>query len=86
MAYHLIPSNATIKALKPGDPRRRLSDGAGMYLLLFVNGGSHARGRNAADATASTPSRSSCLSLDRFQSNRMRESCTCSVLSGSNLA
>lgn len=41
MAHHLIPSVATIKAIKPGDPRRRLSDGAGLYLLLFVRGGSH---------------------------------------------
>jgi hypothetical protein len=41
MAHHLIPSNATIKAVKPGDRLRRSSDGAGMYLLLFVNGGSH---------------------------------------------
>ena len=41
MAHHLIPSNTTIKAVKPGDGRRRLSDGAGLYLLLFVNGGSH---------------------------------------------
>jgi len=41
MAHHLIPSNTTIKAVKPGDGRRRLSDGAGLYLLPFVNGGSH---------------------------------------------
>ena len=41
MAQNLIPSNATIKAIKDGDPRRRLSDGAGLYLRLFVNGGSH---------------------------------------------
>lgn len=41
MAQHLIPSAATLKAIKPGDARRRLSDGAGLYLLLFVNGGSH---------------------------------------------
>lgn len=41
MAHNLIPSNTTIKAIKRGDPRRRLSDGAGLYLLLFVNGGSH---------------------------------------------
>ena len=41
MAQHLIPSAATLKSIKPGDPRRRLSDGAGLYLLLFVNGGSH---------------------------------------------
>jgi Arm DNA-binding domain len=41
MAHHLIPSNATIKSIKPGDARQRLSDGAGLYLRLFVNGGSH---------------------------------------------
>ena len=42
MAYpHLIASNATIKAVKPGDARDRLSDGAGLYLKLFVKGGSH---------------------------------------------
>ncbi len=41
MARHLIPSAATLKAIKPGDGKRRLSDGAGLYLLLFVNGGSH---------------------------------------------
>ncbi|MDH4390869.1 MAG: tyrosine-type recombinase/integrase [Aquabacterium sp.] len=41
MAQHLIPSAATLKANKPGDTRRRLSDGAGLYMLLFVNGGSH---------------------------------------------
>ncbi len=41
MAQHLIPSNTTIKAVKAGDLRQRLSDGAGLYLLLFVKGGSH---------------------------------------------
>jgi hypothetical protein len=41
MARHLIPSNATIKAIKPGDVRNRLADGAGLHLKLFVNGGSH---------------------------------------------
>jgi hypothetical protein len=40
MAHHLMPSNATIKSIKPGDARRRLTDGAGLYLRLFVNGGS----------------------------------------------
>jgi hypothetical protein len=34
MAQHLIPSAATLKAIKPGDARRRLSDGAGLCLLL----------------------------------------------------
>jgi hypothetical protein len=41
MSRHLIPSAATLKAIKPGRPQRRLSDGAGLYLLLFVKGGSH---------------------------------------------
>lgn len=41
MPQHLIPSNATIQAIKPGDARKRLGDGAGLYLLLFVKGGSH---------------------------------------------
>jgi integrase len=41
MPLNLISSDATIKAIKPGDPRRRLSDGSGLYLLLFVKGGSH---------------------------------------------
>ncbi len=41
MARDLIPSDATIKAIKPGDPRARLSDGAGLYLRLFVKGASH---------------------------------------------
>ena len=41
MPKHLISSDATIKAIKRGDPRKRVSDGAGLYLRLFVNGGSH---------------------------------------------
>jgi len=41
MAHHLIASNATIKSIKRGDARVRLADGAGLYLRLFVNGGSH---------------------------------------------
>lgn len=42
MAQHLIASDASIKAVKPADPRQRLTDGAGLYLKLFVKGGSHA--------------------------------------------
>jgi hypothetical protein len=41
MARHLIPSDASIKAVKPGDPRQRLNDGDGLHLLLFVKGGAH---------------------------------------------
>ncbi len=41
MAKNLIPGDTAIKAIKPGDPRARLSDGHGLYLLLFVKGGAH---------------------------------------------
>lgn len=41
MARNLIPSDTTIKAVRPGDPRRRLSDGGGLFLLLYVKGGAH---------------------------------------------
>jgi hypothetical protein len=41
MARDLITSDTAIRGIKPGDPRRRLSDGAGLYLLLFVKGGAH---------------------------------------------
>jgi integrase len=41
MARNLIRGDVTIKAIKQGDPRSRLSDGDGLYLLLFVKGGSH---------------------------------------------
>jgi len=37
VALPLIPSDAT---MRPRDVRGRLSDGAGMVLKLFVNGGS----------------------------------------------
>ncbi len=41
MARDLIPGDKTLKAIKPGDPRKRISDGDGLYLLLFVKGGAH---------------------------------------------
>jgi hypothetical protein len=41
MAKNLIPGDTAIKAIKPGDPRGRLTDGEGLYLLLFVKGGAH---------------------------------------------
>jgi integrase len=41
MARSLIPGDLTIQAIKPGDSRKRLSDGDGLYLLLFVKGGAH---------------------------------------------
>jgi integrase len=41
MARELIPGDAAIRKIKPGDPRKRLNDGDGLYLLLFVKGGAH---------------------------------------------
>ncbi|MGM9514230.1 tyrosine-type recombinase/integrase [Roseateles sp. DB2] len=41
MAKYLIPSDKTLKAIKPGDERKRINDGEGLYLQLFVKGGSH---------------------------------------------
>jgi integrase len=41
MPRNLIPSDHTIKAVRSGDARKRLSDGDGLYLLLFVKGGAH---------------------------------------------
>ena len=39
MARNMIGGDKTIRALRPGD--KRLSDGEGLYLLPFVNGGAH---------------------------------------------
>jgi len=41
MPRDLIPSGATIRAIRPGDERSRLSDGDGLFMQLFVEGGSH---------------------------------------------
>lgn len=41
VARNLIASDQTIKAVKPGDPRKRLNDGDGLFLLLFVKGRAH---------------------------------------------
>jgi integrase len=41
MAKHLISSDTSIRAIKPGDARKRLNDGEGLHLLLFVKGGAH---------------------------------------------
>lgn len=42
MARDLITSDKTLRAIREGDPRKRITDGDGLYLLLFVKGGSHA--------------------------------------------
>lgn len=41
VARNLIPSDQTIRAVKPGDARKRLNDGDGLFLLLSVKGGAH---------------------------------------------
>lgn len=41
MARNLIPGDKTLKAIKPGDPRKSIPDGEGLYLKLFVKGGAH---------------------------------------------
>jgi Arm DNA-binding domain len=41
MSKHLISGDQAIRSVKAGDPRNRLSDGDGLYLLLFVKGGAH---------------------------------------------
>jgi integrase len=41
MARLLIPSDTSIRNLKPGTAPKRFNDGDGLYLLPFVKGGSH---------------------------------------------
>ena len=41
MPRNLIPSEATIRAVKSDDPRKRLADGDGLVLLLFAKRGLH---------------------------------------------
>lgn len=41
MKTHAPLSDTVIRSVKSGDPRKRLTDGKGLYLLLFVKGGSH---------------------------------------------
>ncbi|MDQ2928219.1 MAG: integrase arm-type DNA-binding domain-containing protein, partial [Pseudomonadota bacterium] len=78
MGLHLIASNATIKAIKDGDGRTRLSDGQGLYLKLFVKGGSHAwwfdytfEGRRKTISFGTYPATT--LSLARKKAEEARE-------------
>ena len=41
MRRNTISSDAAIRAIKPGDSRKRLSDGDGLFLLLFASSGLH---------------------------------------------
>lgn len=38
----MILTDAHLRGIKAQDPRKRMTDGGGLYLLLFVKGGSHA--------------------------------------------
>lgn len=40
MAKHLL-TDTVLRGIKAGDSRKRLGDGEGLYLLLFVKGGAH---------------------------------------------
>lgn len=71
-------SDTALRNVKPGDPRKRLSDGKGLYLLLFVNGGSHGwrfdysiRGRRKTLSLGTYPDTS--LSLARDKAKRARQ-------------
>ena len=41
MARNLITGDRKLKGIKPGGPDKRINDGGGLYLLLFVKGGAH---------------------------------------------
>jgi len=41
MHRNAITSDLALRSIKPGDPRRRISDGDGLFLLLAVDGGLH---------------------------------------------
>jgi Arm DNA-binding domain len=78
IAHHLIPSNATIKSIKAGEARRRPTGGAGLYLRLFVNDGSHGwRFDYSVNGRRNTPSLVTCpdtsLSLARKKADEARK-------------
>lgn len=71
-------SDTTIRSVKPGDPRRQLTDGNGLYLLLYVNGGKHGwrfdykvQGKRKTISLGTYPATS--LSLARAKANAARE-------------
>jgi hypothetical protein len=41
MHRNSITSDLAIRSIKPGDLRKRISDGDGLFLLLGINGGLH---------------------------------------------
>lgn len=78
MPRALISSDTLIRSIKPGDPRKRLNDGDGLYLLLFVNGGAHGwrfdyviRGRRKTLSLGTYPNTG--LKLARTKATQARE-------------
>jgi integrase len=70
-------SDTTIRNIKTGDPRKRLSDSKGLYLLLFVKNGSHGwrfdysfRGRRKTISLGTYPATS--LKLAREKADEAR--------------
>jgi len=63
MPKHLIPGDKTLRAIKSGDLRTRLSDGQGLYLIPFVNGGAHGW---RFDYTGPTTAKRKTLSLGTY--------------------
>lgn len=77
MPRHLIASDASIRSVKAGDPRQRLTDGDGLYLLLHHKGRSHAwridytyRGRRKTLSLGTYPDTG--LALARQQADEVR--------------
>jgi len=78
MARALIASDTAIRNIKLGDPRKRLNDGEGLYLLLFVKGGAHGwrfdysiHGRRKTLSLGTYPDTG--LKLARAKANEARE-------------
>lgn len=77
MPISVTLSDTTLRSLKLGDPRKRLSDGKGLYLLPFVNGGSHGwrfdysiRGRRKTLSLGTYPDTTLALARDKAQRAR----------------
>ena len=78
MTRALIASDTALRNIKPGDPRKRLNDGEGLYLLLFVKGGAHGwrfdysiHGRRKTLSLGTYPDTG--LKLARIKANAARE-------------
>ena len=78
MPRALISSDTMIRSIKPGDPRKRLSDGVVLYLLLFEKSGAHGwrfdyviHGRRKTPSLGTYPNTG--LKLARIKANQAHE-------------